>query len=337
MTKEIAVSGSRPTGFIHLGNYLGAIRNYVKMQDNFNCYFFIADYHSLTTHYEAQNLPQLTREVLATYLACGLDPQKCVIYIQSEVPQIPELYLLFNMLAYKGELEKVPTFKDKVRSQEQSGRSISAGLLTYPVLMAVDIIIHRATKVPVGKDQEAHLEIARNLANRFNYQFQTTLFPEPYGYNDGSDLFKVPSLDGSGKMSKSASNPNSAIYLMDDDAIIRKKVMKAKTDTGPTEPNQTKPEEIQNLFDLMQLVSSDDIIQHYESQYNNCNIRYGDLKKQLAEDMVHLVAPIRNNIHDLMKNDGYLKKVVRDGAEQARQSADATLQAAKKAIGIRYF
>lgn len=334
--KEIVVSGSRPTGFIHLGNYLGAINNYVKMQDDFQSYFFIADYHSLTTHYDARNLPQLTNEVLATYLACGLDPEKCTIYIQSHIPQIPELYLLFNMIAYKGELEKIPTFKDKVRSQEQSGKSISAGLLTYPVLMAVDIIIHRAVKVPVGKDQESHIEMARTLANRFNNLFGEKLFPEPYGFNFGEELLKIPSLDGTGKMSKSAENPNSAIYMMDTDAQIRKKIMKAKTDLGPTEPNQQRPEEINNLFDLLRLVSTPDTLAHFDEQYNNCTIRYGDLKKQLAEDMVNMVAPIRNRIEDIMRDTNYLHRVITEGGEKARSSAAATLNEAKRMIGMRY-
>lgn len=332
--KEIVVSGSRPTGYLHLGNYLGAIKSYVALQDQYQSYFFIADYHSLTTHYDARNLPQLSREVLATYLACGLDPDKCTIYIQSHVPQIPELYLLFNMLAYKGELEKIPSFKDKVRSQEQSGKSISAGLLTYPVLMAVDILVHKAVKVPVGKDQESHLEIARTFANRFNHLFGATYFPEPHGFSPTNQLLRIPSLDGSGKMAKSTENPNSAIYLMDTDEQIRKKVMKAKTDAGPTQANQIPPEEIANLFDLMRLVSSPDTYQHFEQAYNSCTIRYGDFKKQLAEDMIALVSPIRSRIDDILHNEAYLAKVVAEGGEKARHSAAQTLQGAKQLIGF---
>ena len=162
MQQEIVVSGIRPTGDVHLGNYFGAIRNFVQMQHEYNCYFFIADYHALTTHPNAKELPVWVREALAMYLACGLNPDKCTLYVQSHLPQIPELYLMFNMLAYKGELEKIPTFKDKVRSQEALGKSINADLLTYPVLMCVDIIIHRAQKVPVGKDR-APLPIASIL------------------------------------------------------------------------------------------------------------------------------------------------------------------------------
>ena len=331
---ETVVSGIRPTGFVHLGNYYGAIKNFVKMQHEYKCYFFIADYHSLTTHPEAKTLRENIHSALAIYLGCGVDPEACTIYVQSHVPQIPELYLLFNMLAYKGELEKCPTFKEKVRSQERSGKSINAGLLTYPVLMAVDIIIHKAHKVPVGKDQEAHLEMTRNFVNRFNYLYGSEFFPEPYGFNYTDKLVKVPSLDGTGKMSKSAENPNSAIYLLDEDKVIRKKIMKAKTDSGPTEPNQTKPEEIENLFDLMRLVSPPDTIQFFEDKYNDCSIRYGDMKKQIAEDMVQTVAPIREHIKDIYNQEEYLNKVVKIGAEKARASADMTLQGAKKLVGL---
>lgn len=334
---ETVVSGVRPTGKLHLGNYFGAIRNFVQMQHDYNCYFFIADYHSLTTHPEAKELPGFVRDTLAAYIGSGLDPEKAVVYIQSHVPQIPELYLLFNMLAYKGELEKVPSFKEKVRSQEQAGKSINAGLLTYPVLMCVDIIIHRAAKVPVGKDQESHLEMTRNFANRFNYMTNSNFFPEPFGFNYGNTLLKVPSLDGTGKMSKSEGNPNSAIYLLDEDSDIRKKIMRAKTDLGPTQNNQTKSEEIENLFDLLRLVSTAETVQYFDEKYNECSIRYGDLKKQLAEDVVNYVSPIRERIKAISADDNYLRRVMNDGGEKARISAAATLQGAKELMGMKYF
>lgn len=338
---ETVVSGIRPTGMVHLGNYLGAIKNFVRMQDDprYQSFFFIADYHSLTTHTDARELQQNVKAALAIYLGCGLDPEKAVIYIQSHLPQIPELYLLFNMLAYKGELEKVPTFKDKVRAQEQSGKSINAGLLTYPVLMAVDIIIHRAHKVPVGKDQEPHMEMARNFVNRFNHLFAygEPFFPEPYGFNYGQELVKVPSLDGTGKMSKSADNPGSALYLLDEDEVIRKKIMKAVSDSGPTVPNQPKPEVIENLFSLLELASSPDTIGFFEEQYNNCTIRYGDLKKQLAQDMIAIIKPIRERIQEVMNNEAYIKKTAQYGAEKARESAKATLEGAKELVGLHYF
>src|SRR5581483_7408682 len=195
--KDIVMSGIRPTGFLHLGNYFGALRNYVRMQDEYQC-FFLADLHSLTTHPDTKELKGNVNRVLAEYIACGLDPDKSALYCQSHVPETSELYLYLSMLAYVGELEKTPTFKDKVRLQPQH---VNAGLLTYPVLMAADIMLHRAKLVPVGKDQEQHLEIARTYVNRFNHRYGD-VFPEPLAFNFGSELVKVPSLDGAGKMSK---------------------------------------------------------------------------------------------------------------------------------------
>ena len=168
MNKEVVLSGIRPTGFLHLGNYFGAIKNWVKMQQEYDCYFCVVDWHSLTTHPDTKQLKESVYRVLAENIACGLDPDKAVLYVQSSVPEIAELYLYLNMLAYKGELEKTATFKDKIRSHPDN---INAGLLTYPVLQAADILIHRALKVPVGKDQEQHLEMARNFAERFNYRY----------------------------------------------------------------------------------------------------------------------------------------------------------------------
>src|ERR1700712_5176314 len=274
--KEIVMSGIRPTGLLHLGNYFGAILNYVKMQDEYDCYFMVADLHSLTTHPDTKDLKSNVHRVLAENIACGLNPEKVALYCQSHVHQTGELYLYLNMLAYKGELEKTATFKDKVRL---SPDNVNAGLLTYPVLQAADIILHRATYVPVGKDQEQHLEMARTYVNRFNHRY-TNVFPEPVAFNYSQDLVKVPSLDGTGKMSKSE-NQMATLYLADEDELIRKKVMKAKTDNGPTEINSAKPDYIQNVFLLMKLVSDEDVIKKYEDDYNNCSIRYGDMKKQL--------------------------------------------------------
>src|SRR6188768_3239187 len=265
--KQIVMSGIRSTGFLHLGNYFGAIRNYVRMQDDFECYFMVADLHSLTTHPDTKELKANVHRVLAENIACGLDPEKVALYCQSQVYETSELYLYLNMLAYKGELEKTVTFKDKVR---QHPENVNAGLLTYPVLQTADILLHRAKYVPVGKDQEQHLEMARNFANRFNHRYGE-VFPEPQAFNYNEQLIKVPSLDGTGKMSKSE-NQMATLYLSDEDEMIRKKVMKAKTDSGPTIENSEKPEYIQNIFGLMKLVSSPGVIAKYEDDYNNCNI-----------------------------------------------------------------
>jgi tryptophanyl-tRNA synthetase len=333
MSKEIVVSGIRSTGYLHLGNYFGAIQNYVHMQNEHNCYFFVADYHSLTTHPDPKDLKQNVFRVVAENIASGLDPEKVALYAQSDVPEIPELYLMLNMLAYKGELEKVPTFKDKVRMQPEN---VNAGLLTYPVLMAADILIHKAVKVPVGKDQEQHLEMARNFANRFNTRYGVDFFPEPQVYRSNQDTVKILSLDGNGKMSKSE-NVNSTIYLSDDDDTIRKKIMKAKTDQGPTEPNSEMPDYIKNLFVLLQVTASKDTTEFFTNAYNNCNIRYGDMKKQLAEDMANFVRPIREKAADLQKDEDTLRKILKAGAEKARASSTETINGARKLIGIHYY
>ena len=331
--KEIVVSGIRPTGFLHLGNYFGAIRNYIKMQSEYECYFFVADYHSLTTHPDPKDLKANVFRVAAENIACGLDPEQVALYAQSDIPEIPELYLMLAMLAYKGELEKVPTFKDKVRQQPEN---VNAGLLTYPVLMAADILIHRAVKVPVGKDQEQHLEMARNFAQRYNNRYGF-VFPEPQPFNFGQQLIKVPSLDGTGgKMSKSE-NENATLYLADADDAIRKKIMKAKTDSGPTENNSEKPTYIESLFDLMRLVSAPDVVQSFEDAFNVCNIRYGDMKKQLAEDMVAFIGPIREKATALQQDEDSLRKIFKRGAEKARESASKTIAEARKHIGIAYY
>ena len=329
--REIVMSGIRPTGYLHLGNYFGAIRNYVKMQEDFDCYFMVADLHSLTTHPDTKQLKANVQRVLAENIACGLDPDKVALYCQSHVRETAELYLYLNMLAYKGELEKTVTFKDKVRLNPEN---VNAGLLTYPVLQAADIILHRAKYVPVGKDQEQHLEMARNYVNRFNHRYGD-VFPEPYAFNYNQELVKVPSLDGTGKMSKSE-NQMATLYLADEDDVIRKKVMKTKTDAGPTDLNSVKPDYIENVFGLLKLVSAEDVITKFDEDYNNCTIRYGDLKKQLAEDMVNFIGPIRSKINDILANENYLKTVMETGAAKAGESAKQTMLLVREAMGLNY-
>lgn len=332
MNKATVVSGIRPTGYLHLGNYFGAVQNFLRMQEDYNCYFFIADIHSLTTHPTPENLQAGVKQVLAEYLACGIDPEKSTIFIQSDVPEVSELYTILNMNAYLGELERTTSFKDKARQQPEN---VNAGLLTYPVLMASDIIIHKAHYVPVGKDQEQNLEMARKFAKRFNRMYKSKIFPIPKPFTfEGADLIKVPGLDGSGKMGKSEGN---AINLYDTEKEIRKKVMRAVTDSGPTEMNSEKPEAIQNLFTLMKIVSQPEVVAQFDEAYNKCEIRYGDMKKQLAEDIVKFTSPIRERIVTILEDEAYLAKVAQMGAEKARESAAATLNEVKKVVGFRRF
>lgn len=329
---QIVMSGIRPTGFLHLGNYFGALRNYVRMQEEYECYFMVADLHSLTTHPDTRELKKNVHRVLAENIACGLDPDKATLYCQSHIHETAELYLYLNMLAYKGELEKTTTFKDKARLQPDN---INAGLLTYPVLQTADIILHRASLVPVGKDQEQHLEMARNFANRFNHRYGE-VFPEPAAFNYGSELVKVPSLDGAGKMSKSE-NQFATLYLADDDELIRAKIKRARMDAGPTEPDSAKTPEVENIFLLMKLVSSEDTLEIFERKYNDCSIRYGDMKAQLAADMIRFISPIREKVKAILEDGNYLKEVMEKGAEKARKSARATMELVREAIGLNYF
>lgn len=328
---ETVVSGIRSTGNLHLGNYYGALKNFIKMQEENKCFFFIADYHSLTTHPDPKILHGNVKNVLTEYLAAGIDPDISTIYIQSDVPEVCELYLLLNMHAYMGELAKTTSFKDKARKQPEN---VNAGLLTYPTLMAADILMHNADKVPVGKDQEQHLEMTRKFARRFNNFYGVEYFKEPIAYNFGSELIKIPGLDGSGKMGKSEGN---CIYLFDEPKVIEKKVKRALTDEGPQSPNSTKPDCIENLFTILRVVSTEEVVKHFEDKWNSCEIRYGDLKKQLAEDIITVTSPIRDRILQIQDDEAYLHKVVTEGTEKARESARKTLREVREIMGFKNF
>ncbi len=356
--KEIVLSGIRATGNLHLGNYFGALRNFVKMQNDYDCRFFIADLHALTTNPDPADLHVNVKNIVTEYLAAGIDPEKATIFVQSDVPEISELYLLLNMHVGIGELMRTASFKDKARKAlgiktdsstptspeddniekeiigSDSNKRVNAGLLTYPTLMAVDILIQKANKVPVGKDQEQHLELTRRFARRFNSFYKTDLFPEPENYTFGAAAVKVPGLDGSGKMGKSEGN---CIYLIDEDKVLRKKVMRAMTDEGPKEPNSPVSLPVQNLFSLMELTSAPEVVEQFKNAYADCSIRYGDLKKQLAEDILAITRPIREHIIELRNNDEYIGRVLRQGAERARYYAAETLREAREVMGIRKF
>ncbi len=346
--KKVVVSGIRSTGNLHLGNYYGALSKFLRMQDDYDCRFFIADLHALTTNPDPKQLHESVKNILAEYLAAGLDPEKNILYVQSDIPEISEMYLLLNMHVGIGELMRTASFKDKARKAlgitsdsdeiekeiigNQTNQRVNAGLLTYPTLMAVDILIHHADFVPVGKDQEQHLELTRRFARRFNSFYKTDYFGEPVNFNFGGEAIKVPGLDGSGKMGKSEGN---CIYLIDDEKTLRKKVMRAVTDEGPKEPNQPVSQPVENLFMLLDLVSGKEVADHYRQAYADCSIRYGDMKKQLAEDMLKVTLPIRERILDIRSNDEYLSKVVKHGAERARAYAADTLKDVREIMGIR--
>ncbi len=355
MSKEIVLSGIRSTGNLHLGNYYGALSKFVKLQDDYDCRFFIADLHSLTTNPDPQQLHASVKTILAEYLASGIDPEKATIFIQSDVPEVAEMYLLLNMHVGIGELMRTTAFKDKARKAlgitapaeddddeaferqiigASTNKRVNAGLLTYPTLMAVDILIQKATKVPVGKDQLQHLELTRRFARRFNSFYGVEYFSEPYDFDFGGAPIKVPGLDGSGKMGKSEGN---CIYLIDDPKVLRKKVMRAVTDEGPQGPDSPMSEPVANLFTLLELTSTPEVVKHFRDAYANCSIRYGDLKKQLAEDIIAVTTPIRERINDILADDEYMRRVIRQGAEKARESAAKTLADVREIMGIRKF
>lgn len=351
--KKVVLSGIRATGNLHLGNYYGALSKFVRMQDDYDCRFFIADLHALTTHPDPKMLHENVKQILAEYIAAGLDPERNIIYVQSDVPEIAEMYLLMNMHAGIGELMRTASFKDKARKalgiapkkegeedniecdivgNETTSKRVNAGLLTYPTLMAVDILIHHADFVPVGKDQEQHLELTRRFGRRFNAFYGVDYFSDPVNFNFGGKAVKVPGLDGSGKMGKSEGN---CIYLIDDEKTLRKKVMRAVTDAGPQAPNSPVSEPVANLFSLMELVSEPSTLQHFKAAYADCSIRYGDLKKQLAEDILKVTLPIRERILEIRDDEAYLGRIARHGAERARETAAKTLAEVKHIMGIR--
>jgi len=327
---KTVLSGIRPTGNLHLGNYYGAMINFLKMQEENKCFFFIADWHALTTHPDPKLLNVNVTNLLSEFLACGLSPEKATIYIQSDVPEVAELYLLLTMLAYMGELEKTVSFKEKAR---QNPDNVNAGLFTYPVLMATDILIHNSDYVPVGKDQEQHLEMTRNYAKRFNHRYGVEYFKQPEAYNFGQELTKIPGFDGSGKMGKSEGN---CIYLFDDPKTIEKKVKGALTDNGPEGPNTPKPDYIENLFTILKVVSTPDVVAHYDNLWNAGETKwYGSLKKQLAEDIIKVTSPIRERINAIKNDTVYLHKVRKEGAEKARESAGKTLREVREIMGFK--
>ncbi|MBO4942311.1 MAG: tryptophan--tRNA ligase [Muribaculaceae bacterium] len=352
--KEIVLSGIRSTGNLHLGNYFGALRKFVAIQDDYDCNFFVADLHALTTNPDPKDLHANVKSIVAEYLAAGIDPEKATIFVQSDVPEVAEMYLLLNMHVGIGELMRTVSFKDKARkalgltgSEAESddefakeivghdtGKRVNAGLLTYPTLMAVDILIQKATKVPVGKDQLQHLELTRRFARRFNSFYGVDLLTEPYDFDFGGQPIKVPGLDGSGKMGKSEGN---CIYLIDEPKVLRKKVMRAVTDEGPQTPDSPMSEPVANLFTLLELTSTPDVVEHFRKAYADCSIRYGDLKKQLAEDILAITTPIRERINDIMADEDYMRRVLANGAERARERASRTLAEVRQVMGIRKF
>ncbi len=328
MATETVVSGMRPTGPLHLGNYFGALKTWLELQEVETCYFFIADWHALTTGYEEpQELDQNSRDVLIDWLAAGLDPEKCVIFKQSDVPEHAELHLLLEMLTPESWLKRNPTYK-AAREQLDKKKTSNVGFLSYPVLQTADVLAHRGTKVPVGKDQKPHLEMGREIVRRFNHLYEANL-PEMKAL-----IRQTPQLQGldGRKMSKSYNN---CIYLSDSPATREEKIMSAKTDSGP-EPGATLPEEgpVANLFTLLELFGAPDTLVDYEEEYRAGEIQYGYMKQDLAAALNSYFEKFDARRRELEEAPGELNKVLTRGREQARSSAAETLNIVRKKMGL---
>lgn len=328
MSKKIILSGIQSTGKLTLGNYLGAINNWVQMQEEYDCYYMIANLHSLTIRNDPETLRNNTLKVLAMYVAAGLDPEKNTIFIQSQVKEHAELGWILDCYTYMGELSRMTQFKDKAAKHADN---INAGLFTYPALMAADILLYQANLVPVGQDQQQHLEITRDIAERFNKLYGKT-FTIPEGYY-GKASAKIMGLqDPTAKMSKSATNPNDVILLEDEPDVIIKKFKKAVTDSE----NKVRfdPENKPGVSNLMQIYSSITGLKMEEIEKEFENSGYADFKTKVAETAVAKLEPIQKKYKELLENKEYLEKIYTEGANRARKLASKTLDEVKERIGI---
>ena len=325
--KKVIFSGIQPSGQLTLGNYLGAIKNWVNLQDEFDCYFCVVDLHAITVRQEPKDLRQRTLEVLSIYIAAGIDPNKNTLFIQSHVPAHSEAAWLLTCNTYMGELGRMTQYKDK---SQKYGDSIGAGLFTYPVLMAADILLYNADLVPVGQDQKQHLELARDIANRFNNLYSPTFkVPDPYIPKIGA---KVMSLqDPTKKMSKSDDNPNAYILIMDPPDVIRKKVSRAVTDSiGVINYTDEQPG-VKNLLDILIAINNttaEELVEYYKGK------GYADLKKDVAEAIVSELEPIQNKVNETLKDKKALEEIYKLGAEKANYVSMKTLRKMQKKIGF---
>lgn len=318
-------SGIQPTGAIHIGNYAGAIQNWVNLQSEMDCIFCIADYHSLTIPYDPREMPRRALDAALDILACGVDPAKSRLFIQSHVPEHTELSWILSCVAPMGELNRMTQFKEKCERVD----SVNLGLYAYPVLQAADILLYKADVVPVGEDQVQHLEVTREIARRFNSQFGDT-FPEPQ-----PRLTRAPRVmtlsDPTRKMSKSIEG--SAIMLTDSDEAIKKQVKRAVTDVGPGEPGVMSPG-VANLFVLLEVFGAKSVFDQFKADYEGGTLRYGDLKAALTEAMLVVLAPIREKRLELASKPGEVCRILLDSASELRKTAQITLREVRERMGL---
>lgn len=328
MDKKIILSGIQSTGRLHLGNYLGAIDNWVKMQEEYNCYYMIANLHSLTIRNNPEELKNNTKNIIALYVAAGLDPEKNTIFIQSQVKEHAELAWILNCYTYMGELSRMTQFKDK---SAKHADNINAGLFTYPVLMAADILLYKADLVPVGEDQKQHLEITRDIAERFNKIYGET-FVMPEGYIRKSTARIMGLQDPTSKMSKSSTNVNDVIFLDDEPEVIMKKFKKAVTDSENVV--RFDPENKPGISNLMCIYGAITGKNEKEIEEEFSGLGYGAFKTAVGEKVVEKLKPVQEKYKELLENPKYLEEIYTRGAERARELASKTLSEVKEKIGI---
>jgi tryptophanyl-tRNA synthetase len=328
--QKTVLSGMRSTGKIHLGNYFGALKNWVSLQDQYRCFYFAADWHALTSDYaDPSQIAQNTIEMVIDWIAAGLDPERSTIFIQSMVPDHAELHLLLSMLTPLGWLERVPTYKEQIQQVENKDLS-TYGFLGYPVLQTVDIAIYRAHFVPVGEDQASHLEISREIVRRFNHLYGAAIFPEPQALFTPTP--KVPGIDGR-KMSKSYGN---AINLSDSPEVILQKCKQMFTDPQRIKRSDPGRPEVCNLYDFHHLVSPPEIQERVAHQCRAALIGCVDDKKLLAQILIDYLEPIRRRREELLRDRDRVFDILVDGSRRARERTAETMEAVRSAMGLDY-
>ena len=324
---KVLYSGMQATGNLTLGNYLGALKNWVSLADEYECYNGVMDLHSLTVRQDPAEFRKRARALLTLYIAAGIDPEKNCLYLQSSVPAHAELAWILDCFTYMGELSRMTQFKDK---SAKHADNVNAGLFTYPVLMAADILLYQTDVVPVGQDQLQHLEITRDIAQRFNSIYGDVFtIPEPYIGKVGAKIMSLQ--DPSKKMSKSDENPNASIYLMDDPDTIRRKCKRAITDSEATIAYRDEQPGLKNLFDIYCTCTgktSEEAVAEFQGQ------GYGQLKEAVGEAVVSILKPMQDRMAEIAADKSYLDKVIKENAERAYYSANKTLRKVKKKIGL---
>ncbi|MDD5043678.1 MAG: tryptophan--tRNA ligase [Patescibacteria group bacterium] len=325
-TKKIVLSGMQPTGDLHIGNYLGALKNWVELQKKYKCFFFVADYHSITVAYDPKEKKNQILDLVLDYLAAGVDPEKSTIFIQSQIPECTELAWIFNSLTPIGELERMTQYKDKA---QKNIKNINTGLLTYPILQAADILLYHANLVPVGQDQTQHLELAKDAARWFNNRFKVNYFEEPAGYL--TETAKIMSLiEPEKKMSKS-DGEKTYISIHDEPETILNKIKKAPTGTGD---EKELPAGGKNLLNLLTYFGKEEVIKHFKTQVATHNVKYGEMKTAVAKAIADYLAPFRARRAELQKNKKYVEEILADGRQTAQKIAQKTIGEVKEIIGL---